>query len=250
MQKEIKLKLKEIEKERDIEILFAVESGSRVWGFASENSDWDIRFVYKKPLQEYIKIGKGKDTIELMDKDLDFSGWDIHKALGLLGKCNPSLVDWLSSNIIYKNGKIRKNMLAYLKNHFSPRANGYHFLNMAKKNYDKYIQKRKQVSRKKYLYVMRSIIALDYIKRNLTVAPIVFSNLVKQAKISKGIKQEIKTLLDEKKRNSEDVIGPRIPILDKYIENSIEKFEKWLMTAPVQKTDAKLLNKMLQNELL
>lgn len=45
-------RLREIEAEKNIRILYACESGSWVWGFPSVNSDYDIRFVFVR----YVKI--------------------------------------------------------------------------------------------------------------------------------------------------------------------------------------------------
>ena len=46
MEDMIRKKLKEIEKKENVRIIMAVESGSRAWGFASPDSDYDVRFVY------------------------------------------------------------------------------------------------------------------------------------------------------------------------------------------------------------
>ncbi len=84
-------KLRQVEQDRNIEILFAVESGSRAWGFASPDSDYDIRFVYKHSKDWYLNLWEQTDTIQFMtEDDLDGSGWDIRKALRLLAKSNAS----------------------------------------------------------------------------------------------------------------------------------------------------------------
>ena len=38
--------LAQVEAERNVRVLFACESGSRAWGFASRDSDYDVRFLY------------------------------------------------------------------------------------------------------------------------------------------------------------------------------------------------------------
>ena len=104
MKRKILNKLSEIEREKNIEILFAVESGSRAWGFASPDSDYDIRFVYKHNRDWYLNLWEQKDTIQFMtEDDLDGSGWDVRKALKLLAKSNASLLGWLFSPIVYKS---------------------------------------------------------------------------------------------------------------------------------------------------
>ena len=94
--------LKEIEAEEDVRILFAIESGSRAWGFPSPDSDFDVRFVYAHSEDWYLSVYPGRDVIEkpLVD-DWDVNGWDIRKAIGLLMKPNPVLLEWMSSPVNY-----------------------------------------------------------------------------------------------------------------------------------------------------
>ena len=85
-----------------VEILLAVESGSRAWGFASTDSDYDVRFVYMRPVREYLRLDKVRDVIDWrLDDDLDIVGWDVFKFLGLLVKSNPTAFEWLGSKIVY-----------------------------------------------------------------------------------------------------------------------------------------------------
>ena len=94
-------KLHEIELMHDIHVLLAVESGSRAWGFESQNSDWDVRFIYVHKPRWYFSVEPQRDVIELMDGEIDLVGWELRKALGLLKKCNPSSLEWFSSPIVY-----------------------------------------------------------------------------------------------------------------------------------------------------
>ena len=57
-------KLKEIEARENIWVIHCVESGSRAWGFASPDSDYDVRFIYVRPLEYYLRLDKTRDVIE------------------------------------------------------------------------------------------------------------------------------------------------------------------------------------------
>ncbi|TSC85791.1 MAG: putative nucleotidyltransferase [Microgenomates group bacterium Gr01-1014_7] len=121
-------KLKEIEDKKQVKILYAVESGSRGWGFESEDSDYDIRFIYAHPLDWYLSIENKKDVIELpiIDK-LDISGWDIKKALKLFKNSNPPLYEWLKSPIIYlEEGEFAQRLRALMPKFYSPISSIHH----------------------------------------------------------------------------------------------------------------------------
>ena len=64
IEKNIQKSLDEIEKEYDVKILLAVESGSRAWGFASPDSDYDVRIVYMQRPEEYLRVDEKKDYID------------------------------------------------------------------------------------------------------------------------------------------------------------------------------------------
>lgn len=93
MEELIQEKLHEIEKRENCRILLAVESGSRAWGFASPDSDYDVRFIYVRDKESYLKLNRPRDVIELPINDvLDINGWDVEKALKLLHKSNPTVL--------------------------------------------------------------------------------------------------------------------------------------------------------------
>lgn len=58
MRETILSKLDEIENRENVRILLAVESGSRAWGFASPDSDYDVRFIYVRPKEDYLRLEK------------------------------------------------------------------------------------------------------------------------------------------------------------------------------------------------
>ena len=99
----IRADLVELAARHDARILFACESGSRAWGFASPDSDYDVRFVYVRPRDWYLSIAPGRDVIEEpIAGDMDVAGWDLRKALGLLRGGNATLLEWLRSPTVYR----------------------------------------------------------------------------------------------------------------------------------------------------
>lgn len=97
MKELIQEKLREIEQREECRILLAVESGSRAWGFASPDSDYDVRFIYMRPKKAYLRLDRTRDVIEVpINDELDINGWDIDKTLRLLHKSNPTVFEWLS----------------------------------------------------------------------------------------------------------------------------------------------------------
>ncbi len=134
MKRKILEKLKQIETEKNVKILFAVESGSRAWGFASPDSDYDIRFIYKHEPDYYLSLWEKPDVIEFMTADdLDGSGWDIAKALKLLAKSNAPLIEWLYSPVVYFQDAAFVNQMKLLaKDCFSPIATLHHYLGTTK----------------------------------------------------------------------------------------------------------------------
>src|SRR5688500_16659645 len=102
MTDEIKKELLRLEIQHDIKILYAVESGSRAWGFDSTDSDWDVRFFYIHKLDWYLKIDDRKDNQEeILPNNIDLVGWELKKALRLFRKSNPLMLEWLRSPIVY-----------------------------------------------------------------------------------------------------------------------------------------------------
>ncbi len=94
--------LKRIEQSYGVKIVYAVESGSRAWGFPSQDSDYDVRFIYVPKKEWYFSIEQERDVIEEPIHDLlDISGWELRKTLRLFKKSNPPLLEWLSSDIVY-----------------------------------------------------------------------------------------------------------------------------------------------------
>jgi predicted nucleotidyltransferase len=142
IEEDIASKLKEAEAEHSVKILYACESGSRAWGFASPDSDYDVRFIYAHQKDWYLNILPKRDVIEYpVTPVYDYSGWDLRKTLFLMNKSNPVLFEWLHSPIVYYKDEYAFNVINKLaKEYFSPISSTYHYLHMANGNYRQYLQ--------------------------------------------------------------------------------------------------------------
>lgn len=249
MRRKIISELKLIERENEIRILYAVESGSRAWGFASIDSDYDVRFIYIHPLNWYLSIWEKKDVLEYMLKgDLDISGWDIRKALQLLSKSNPPLLEWLQSPIKYiESYSTISQMRKIVAKFFSPLSCLHHYLHMAEGNYKAYLSKEK-VNLKKYFYVIRPVLACRWIEQNKTMPPMEFEVLVKSLIKDKKLLEEIRGLLKRKIDGEELSLGARIPKIHKFLEGEIEHYRKYIKSLKKGKViDSDMLDGFFQD---
>jgi len=235
MKKEILLKLKEIEETKNVKIIYCVESGSRAWGFASPDSDYDVRFIYIRPREYYLRLDKTRDVIEWqLDDTLDINGWDIQKALRLLYKSNPTIFEWNQSPIIYKTTKEWECISNVINKYYVTKIGIYHYLSMAKSNYREYL-KSENVKLKKYFYVLRPLLACKWILSEGTPPPMLFDKLIEKY-LDEEIKQDIINLINLKKTTPEMGIGKRIDKINSYIDRNIINIENELKNIPNEKS--------------
>lgn len=225
----IRQKIATIELEYKVEVLYACESGSRAWGFASNDSDYDVRFIYKHGYEDYLSISPPKDTIDcpLDGNKLDFVGWDIKKALGLLNQSNASVFEWLQSPIIYiNNGSFSNRLWDIALNYASPRTLIRHYLGVMKSAYQSGL-KKDQMNVKKYFYVLRPLLAAMWIRDYGQPAPIDFDTLLKKGTAQKPkIAQIIEGLLEIKKKGNESDIATLNLDLELFIEEESTSCER------------------------
>lgn len=229
MRKIIKEKLRQIEKDYNVRILLAVESGSRAWGFASPDSDYDVRFIYVRKMQDYLRLEEVRDVIELpIDDELDINGWDLQKTLRLLYRSNPMLFEWFSSPIVYMETPFADEFRRLMLDHFSTRKSLYHYISMAERNYREFL-KGDMVKAKKYFYVLRPILACRWIMDKKTPAPMLFTDLL-DTELPSFLRTEVDHLLDLKMNSPEIAMIPRIDKLNDYIDSEIQDIKSGINT--------------------
>lgn len=252
MKNEIIKELKNIEIERNIKILYAVESGSRAWGFASTDSDWDVRFVYIHNSDWYLSIDEKKDCYDkILPNEIDLSGWELKKTLKLFKKSNPPLMEWLISPIVYHTASSFIDKLRELaQDYFNPKSCMYHYLHMATGNFRDYL-KGDNVRIKKYFYVLRPILACSWIEENNTMPPMEFEKLVETQVKDPELRKEIDILLQRKMIGEELDIEPKISIINDFLSNQIEYFQNYLSQFDFTlEPDTEKLNKLFREILI
>lgn len=234
----MKAELDTIEKTYDVSILFACEAGSRTWGFPSKNSDYDVRFIYVHHPHWYLSIDEKRDVIELPINDLlDMNGWDVKKALKLLRKSNPSLLEWLHSEIVYYENEAFTQQLRILsEKFFSPLPSLYHYLHMANANYEKFLR-ADQVKIKKYFYTLRPLLACKWIEKYETFPPMSFEGLMAETLCEGRLTEEIQMLLSKKMGGDTLHLVPRNTAINEFIEKEIKHLKKRSKTMKSSKLD-------------
>jgi len=221
---DIQQRLTAAEKEHDVKVIYACESGSRAWGFASPDSDYDVRFIYAHKPEWYLSfdVERRRDVIEypIVD-DIDIGGWDIKKALYLFTRTNGALLEWTTSPIVYRDsGTFADRLRSLAPEAHNDLALRYHYSHMARGNAGDHLSKD-QVKLKKYFYILRPLLAIRYIEQGLGLPPVRFQKLV-EAVAPEEIKSTIANLIDLKKVTPELGTGDAIPQLNEFIFKELE----------------------------
>lgn len=205
----IQLKLREIEEKEQVKVLYAVESGSRAWGFASPDSDYDVRFIYVHTEEYYLGLQPKKDFIDWeLNETLDINGWDITKVLQHLYKSNATLFEWANSPVVYYEAPEWNQIKQVTEEYFSCKPVMYHYYGTANKNYYEYLTEE-MVKYKKYFYVLRPILACQWIEKKKCPPPVLFQDLVDEV-LENDMKLLVDELVQKKKLMTEAEKGIRI----------------------------------------
>ena len=243
MRERILNELQKIEEKENVKIIMAIESGSRAWGFASPDSDYDVRFIYVRKTEDYLKLEEVRDVIEWRCDDLlDINGWDLKKALQLLHKSNPTIFEWCASPIVYMEREEFTWIKEILPRYFSAKKGLFHYWHMASTNYREYL-KGDMVRVKKYFYVLRPILAAKWILDRKQAPPMLFDELV-EVQLEEELKPELERLLEMKKTMSELGMAPKIQAFNDYIECEMPEIKEMAEVIEDKEVDWLLLNEL------
>lgn len=220
----IKDKLLEIERQENVRVIYAAESGSRAWGFASPDSDYDVRFIYVRRPEDYLRLESTPDVIEWqLDEVYDVNGWDIKKLLTLVHKSNQTVFEWAQSPVVYRTSELWEKALPAIREYFDPKGGLYHYLGMARA--DIKCMDGEMVRQKRYLYVLRALLACEWICGRKTPPPILFDEL-RAAYLPGELSAAVESLLREKMSALESGEVPRIKVIHDFIDRTFPEMEQ------------------------
>lgn len=244
----IEKRLQHLEQKHDLSIVFACESGSRAWGFASENSDYDVRFVFVRPVLKYIRLRPATDAFdEPCDDDIDAAGWDIRKTCELLLKSNAALLEWLASPVIYrKNHEVAQRLIALREQFFCPKKTVFHYLSLATNQWNNYIDGNASPVRKKYLYLLRPLACMEYIRAHMTMPPTAFADVLTAIDWPGEVMASVERIIEQKKAGQELDADTADQSLNAFCAEELERGRTLGESLEPRKVDTSLLDDLIE----
>lgn len=232
---EIDRRLVGVGAEHRVRVPWAIESGSRAWGFPSPDSDYDCRFLYVRQRDDYLSLWPARDVIETpLDKVFDVNGWDLPKALALITKGNATPLEWLRSPIVYDGDPtFRDTILAFADDVVERGAIGRHYLHVALQ------QRAGQPTLKRFFYVLRPATALRWltVHPDAAVPPMDLPTLLDEADVPEDVRDAARDLIAEKAVTREMGTGTPPEVLTRFAEAELERAEAFESMAPVRGRD-------------
>lgn len=226
IRQEIEARLTAIEAVEGVRYLLAVESGSRAWGFPSPDSDYDVRFVYVRPRDWYLRLQPGRNVIEMpIEDEIDLNGWDIRKTLGLMLKSNAVVSEWLSSPIRYRQDDPAAARIAQLADEiFDPRGVAHHYANLGRNAAERWLEGDGAVPVKKYFYALRPALAIRALRNNPDRRPSMnLQALMAESDVPPSIVGMIEELVEAKRKTRELGNMLRFPELDTFVRDELAR---------------------------
>ncbi|MEJ6403240.1 nucleotidyltransferase domain-containing protein [Yoonia sp. 2307UL14-13] len=231
-------RLDEIAAEENITILLAIESGSRAWGFHSPDSDYDVRFIYTRPIDWFLTLGKKRDVVERpIDDLLDISGWQLDKALGLAIKGNAVLAEWLQSPIIYRAiPEAHQAVLDFCWGAMQPRPVMWHYLSLAQQHQSRAQTEDGRVRLKRLFYTLRPALSLRWMHKNdFDIPPMDMDSLCAGAALAEGEAEAIAKLIALKIARAEKAVGAAPDaLIFSIIDRALDQTRETLKSLPDQ----------------
>jgi predicted nucleotidyltransferase len=219
-------RLDRVEDEYDVDIVWAIESGSRAWGFPSPDSDYDCRFLYVRRVEDYVGLRARRDVIETpLDKVFDVNGWDVRKALGLMVRGNATVGEWLRSPIVYRgDAALRDELMALAEEVVDRHALTRHYLHVARNNLA--LLASTGVA-KKFFYALRPAVTLRWmrVRQDATLPPMDLPALVAGAAVPDDVRAAVDELIGRKAHTRElgEMVVP--DVLLAFVEAELRRAE-------------------------
>lgn len=208
-----------------VTILYACETGSRAWGFPSPDSDYDIRFIYRHAPEWYLQLGLPKDSIEIMDGELDINGWDLRKSLRLLMKLNAALIERFTSPIVYyAQPDFMHSFQSLIPSYYAPVSVFYHHFSLARKFWEE-IKDASDIKLKAYFYLIRSLLTCNWVIQSTDVPPMHIEGLM--TKMDDETNQFLRKLIALKATVGERYLHHKDEVMQKIAERLFEKVEPY-----------------------
>jgi len=219
-------KLQHIEHSYDVKIPLAIESGSRGWGFAAANADYDCRFIYVHKAERYLSILEMDEFIEYeLDETYDIKGYDLKRVLKYIMKSQATINEWLSSNVVYiKNDPITNRLSELAADFFNPIPVSHHYLSLARKMLAE-ITATDEAKIKKYFYILRPIANLNYIRQYGKMPYMEYNKTLDATNPPSNVATAIKALKEQKAARLEHDKIPQHTFLIDYFNSEINSFE-------------------------
>ncbi|MEM1211724.1 MAG: nucleotidyltransferase domain-containing protein [Planctomycetota bacterium] len=247
-------RLRALEADRGLRVLFACESGSRAWGFASYDSDFDVWFIYVRPADAYLKLKPPADAFDIHDDsehDLDLAGWDIRKTAELMRKSNGPLFEWLDSPIVYEqDDRITPRLVRLRNDYFDPKKTTYHYLSLAARVWKSYLLDQPNPVRKKYLYALRPLACVEYIRAHGAQPPTRFQSVLDAIPLEPTVSDAIQKLVADKQANRELGAAPADPVLQQWIGETLASGDRLAADLDANPIDNALLDCLIADAIL
>jgi predicted nucleotidyltransferase len=234
-------KLIEIATTHGVQLLFACESGSRGWQFPSPDSDYDVRFIYARPLNDYLSVSEFNDQIGFYTfGEMDICGWDIRKVLQLTRKSNTTPFEWLQSPIVYmQQPGFREELWALCEQYFNARSNMFHYLGVARSALETVVNKD-EIKIKKLFYVLRPLLSAKWCMEKNCIAPMTIRPLM--SLMPERLQLLTDNLISLKATTPEAYIVKIEPEMKQFIENTFDSCTQAVAAMPIKNYEIEPLN--------